>query len=71
MVYLDTCALVDMADATRPRYANAIQLLNLFQRYQGSGILWLATSLWSITECHSILYKKALNRRGVPPPPRR
>lgn len=71
MVYLDTCALVDIADANRPRNANALQLLNLFQHYQGSGILWLATSLWSITECHSTLYEQALRRRGVQPPPRR
>ena len=71
MVYLDTCALVDMADNTRPRHADAIQLLNLFQRYQNSSILWLSTSLWSITECHSILYDEALRRRGVQPPPHR
>lgn len=68
MVYLDTCALVDIADANRPRNANALQLLSLFQQYQGSGILKLATSLWSITECHSILYEEALRRRGVQPP---
>ncbi len=67
-VYLDNTALVDLADATELRNPQAMQLLALFQKYQTSGLLWVASSLWAVTECHGILYRKELERLGTPVP---
>jgi predicted nucleic acid-binding protein len=69
-VYLEASALVDLADSTEVRHNAALPLLALFQRYQNSGILWVATSLWAVTECHSTLYEKELRRLGTAPPVR-
>jgi predicted nucleic acid-binding protein len=69
-VYLDTCTLIDLADATRARNAEALQLLALFQRNQNSGLLKVGTSFWAITECHSVLYDLELERSRVPQPMR-
>ena len=70
LVYLDTCALVDIADVARVRHGDAIQLLSLFQRHQHNGVLWLATSRWAITECHGVLYDTELQRSRIRPPRR-
>jgi predicted nucleic acid-binding protein len=70
MVYLENSALIDLADPTEQRHADAMQLLALFQRYQNSELLWLTTSLWAITECHSVLYRKALEQLGIARPMR-
>jgi hypothetical protein len=45
-----------------------MELLALFQHYHNSGLLWLTTSLWAITECHSVLYRKELERLGIARP---
>lgn len=69
-MYLDTTALIDLADHTQPRNGDAVQLLALFQRYQTSGLLRLGTSLWAVTECHGVLYKGELTSLRVPKPTR-
>lgn len=71
LAYLDTCALLDIADATRGRHADALLLLSLFQRHQNSGLLWMGTSRWAITECHGILYENELGHLGIRGPQRR
>lgn len=70
LVYLDTCALLDIADTARPRHADAMHLLSLFQRNQNSGLLWMGTSRWAITECHGVLYENELGRLGIRGPRR-
>lgn len=71
MVYLDACTLIDLADSTETRHVAATELLNLFQKYQGQGILWVCTSLWAITEFHSVIYKKVLLQNSLSNPPGR
>lgn len=68
LAYIEASVLTDLADNTRPRNRDAVTLLALFQKYQGTGLLWLGTSLFAINECLSGLYDQELTRRAVPRP---
>jgi len=64
LVYLDTTTLVDWLLPTESRHPEAKALVEVFHRYQAPTYQIQAwTSQWALTEAHSVLYKKALEKK--------
>lgn len=68
LVYIDSTFLVDLSLSTEPRHQEALDVLAVFQKHQGSGLLQLRTSAWTASEAHGIFYRKALEKAGYPKP---